>query len=49
MSNVKTKKRIIYLDYLRVLAIFGVLLNHISTFCNGGSVFNSSIAMFYNS
>ena len=49
MSNTKTRKRIIYLDYLRVLAIFGVLLNHISTFCNGGTAFNSSIAMFYNS
>lgn len=49
MSNTKTRKRIIYLDYLRVLAIFAVLLNHISTFCNGGTAFNSSIAMFYNS
>lgn len=28
--SVNVKKRIIYLDYLRVLAIFGVLLNHIS-------------------
>lgn len=48
MSNTKTRKRIIYLDYLRVLAIFGVLLNHISSFCEGGTVLNSSIAMFYN-
>ncbi|MBQ2666050.1 acyltransferase family protein [Methanobrevibacter sp.] len=49
MADVKTKKRIIYLDYLRVLAIFGVLLNHISANWEGGELINSSIALLYNS
>lgn len=30
MSNTKTKKRIIYLDFLRFFAILGVVLNHVS-------------------
>ena len=48
--STKTKKRIIYLDYLRVLAIFGVLLNHISNNWNGGGEFlNHLIAVGYNS
>lgn len=49
MSDTKTKKRIIYLDYLRVLAIFGVLLNHISSNWTGGEFLNSLIALGYNS
>lgn len=49
MSNFKTKKRIIYLDYLRVIAIFGVLFNHISANWIGTGSFNSIIAIFYNS
>lgn len=48
MSNTKTKKRIIYLDYLRSLAIFGVLLNHISTNWLGVHSLNGSIALFFN-
>ena len=49
MADVKTKKRIIYLDYLRVIGIFGVLLNHISTNWISGVSLNSLIAIFYNS
>ena len=49
MANVKTKKRIIYLDYLRAIAILGVLLNHISANWVGAETLNSFIALFYNS
>lgn len=49
MANTKTKKRIIYLDYLRVIAIFGVLFNHISANWTGVGSFNGGIAIFYNS
>ena len=49
MANVKSKKRIIYLDYLRVIGIFGVLLNHISSNWTGIESLNSLIAVFYNS
>lgn len=49
MANVKTKKRIIYLDYLRVIAIFGVLLNRISANWIGAESLNSLIAIVYNS
>lgn len=49
MSETRTKKRIIYLDYLRVIAITGVLLNHISTNWIGGPFLNEFIALFYNS
>lgn len=48
LSN-NIKKRIIYLDYLRVLAIFGVLLNHISSNWETAVFLNSEIALFYNS
>lgn len=44
-----TKKRIIYLDYLRVLAIFGVLINHISENWFTASSFNNWFAVAYNS
>ena len=47
--SVNVKKRIIYLDYLRVLAIFGVLLNHISANWENALFLNSEIALFYNS
>lgn len=49
MANSKSKKRIIYLDYLRVIAIFGVLLNHISANWTGVGSLNGSIAIVYNS
>ena len=48
MSSNKTKKRIIYLDYLRVLAILGVLINHISATW-GCMAFNGNVALVYNS
>ena len=48
MSSNKTKKRIIYLDYLRVLAILGVLINHISATW-GHMAFNGNVALVYNS
>lgn len=44
-----TKKRIIYLDYLRTLAIFGVLLNHVSNNWINATSLNNWIAMAYNS
>lgn len=47
--SVNVKKRIIYLDYLRVLAIFGVLLNHISANWENALFLNSEIALVYNS
>lgn len=46
MSTVK--KRIIYLDYLRVIAIVAVLLNHISANWENAIVPNSTIALIYN-
>ena len=42
------KKRIIYLDYLRVIAIVAVLLNHISANWENAIVPNSTIALIYN-
>ena len=48
MSITKTKKRIIYLDYLRVLAIFGVLLNHISALWEDMPFIDGPIAIVYN-
>ena len=48
LSN-KTKKRIIYLDYLRVLAILGVIMNHVSATWDDVSFFNGIVAITYNS
>lgn len=48
MTVSKYKNRIIYLDYLRVLAILGVILNHISSYWDHTSVLNQNIALLYN-
>ena len=49
MTISKYANRIIYLDYLRVLAILGVLLNHISDNWKHSAVMNWDIALIYNS
>ena len=48
MENGNYKKRIVYLDYLRVTAILGVLLNHVSANWEKAMFPNSTIALIYN-